>query len=420
MKQRLLRRGASLFALLCALLAPTAGLRADEPECPPLQNPQGLIDCIKLRHPELQSAAAEREVKLAEIKAAAQRPNPEIESRVLFGIDDHPSPALSETNFFQPIELGGKRKARIEKARAEAETANVAIQLRGENAVLQAVLQLHRLRQIRAERRTLAETTSIYGRIAKLYRGRPLLSPEQESSLIIFETAMSETRLHEVELGNEEQVLVAELRMALGQELQIGAALLPKAPKSWPLEGGTSGDVEAASSVRQAQSEVQSAKASGKLAQSEAWPTLRVGPSIETDSPGGNNQTAAGFIFSTDLPFFNRNQGGKAVALQEERLAKLKLDQERSRAQTARQRWSLEYSRNREALLRASRGSGFSSSHHRLEDLFDRGLIPGTLLLEAHRQMIDFEKELHRTELKALEAWWRLLALDGKILEAQI
>ena len=420
MKQRSYRFATSLVWLCWAgsIFCFEAG--AAETECPPIRDAQSLVDCVKLRHPDLQRVNAEHEVKLAQIRVAAQRPNPSVESRVLFGIDDHPSPALSETNFFQPIELGGKRGARMEKARAEAETSFAGFRLNAEEAVLQTILRLHRLRQIRAERRTLSETTATYSRIAGLYRGRPLLSPEQESSLVIFETAMSETRLHQVELGNEEQALGSEVRLAVGEELEVGPSLLPSTPKSWPLRSEGSPAPENTAAVQQARSEVESARASSRLARSEAWPTLRVGPSIETDSPAGNNQTAVGFIFSTDLPFYNRNQGGKAVALQEERLAKLKLEQEETRAQAAMKRWSLEYTRNREAVLRASRGSGFSASHRRLEELFDRGLIPGTLLLEAHRQMIDLQLELHKAELKALEAWWRLIALDGKILEAKL
>lgn len=416
MRSRIRRDGTALLFLLAA-----CNLQAQESTvCSSLKSPQDVLTCVKLRHPAVLQAQAEGEVKTAAIGTAGIRPNPEVEARVLFGAGDHDSPVLSETNFFYPIEAGGKRGARLEKARTEAAVSQTAVLENSDEAIVQTVLRLHRLRQIHAEKKTLAEVQSTYRRIVGLYRGRPLLSPEQESSLIVFQSSLEEGGLHKTELENEEERTHSALRLSLAEEVVFSPALLPATPRTWPETNAESVAAEEWAPVKRARAELKSAEASTRLAKSEAWPTMKVGPSIETDSPLGNTKTAAGFIFSTELPFTNRNQGKKAEAKREENLAHLNLRLREREAEEAARRWNREYRTNVQALQRARKGFAFAERHEKLEVLFDRGLIPTALLLEAHRQMLELQAELHKTELKAIEALWRIYALQGRAAEERI
>jgi cobalt-zinc-cadmium efflux system outer membrane protein len=417
------RRAACRLAAACALLIVTleTPLQAEEtPLCPALQSPQDVLECVKLHDPALLRAIAERQIKTSAVRTAATRPNPEIESRVLFGTGESDGQILSETNFFHPFEVGGKRGARIQKARAGEESADRAVRVGADEVVIETVLGLHRLRQIATERARLDEVLSTYRRIVGLYRSRPLLSPEQETSLLVFESAREEGNLKKTSLVDEENRLATAFRLSLGTEIALSNRLLPASPRNWPekpLEGFATGGW---APLDLARSELKNAQASGRLAKSEAWPTLQFGPSLETDSPLGDHQTSVGFVFSTALPIYDRKQGKKAEAKREEDLARLNLELKEREARAETARWVREYQNNLKAFQKAHAGFAFHKRHEELEARFERGLISSVMLLEAHREMLHLQQEIHRTELKALEALWRIYALEGRILEEKI
>jgi Outer membrane protein len=368
----------------------------------------------------LQRAEAQTKLKSAAILVARQRPNPEIESRVLFGIADHPSDVLSETNFYHPLELGGKRAARIHKAGAALDLAQSESLEIADEAILETVIRLHRLRQIRVEYSMLREVLSTYRKTVALYRGRPLLSPEQETSLLVFDSALQEGALKKIELDNENSRLRADLLASLGYETGFSETWIPGPPRDWPEISFESMNWEQWATLQKARAKVKDARASFRVAKSEVWPTVRLGPSLETDSPLGGPQAAVGFALSTELPFYHRNKGKKAEARQEESLANLNLELLERRARIEAQRLNQEYRSNLQAFRKVRAAFNFSRGHEALEARFERGLIPSNLLLEAHRQMLELTEQTHRTELKAIEALWRIFALEGRIRQEKI
>ncbi len=406
-----------LFALLYSL-----PLHSEEQRiCDVFQKPKDILQCILLNAPENQRGEIEILKHSAAEKTAAQRPNPEIDARILLGAGGNENDVLSEVNLYHPWELGGKRGGRIEKARGEKEVAVAEKKETLEEVAIQTVTTLHRLRQIRSELTTLDENHSTYQHIVSLFKNRPLLSPEQETSLVVFQLALDESRLKKTALKNEEIHMKADLKKRVGFEIPITTQLLPRPPQPWPtIPIEQKNSVENWSRVKTAEAELKSAQASSRVARSDGWPTLKIGPSVETESPLTGTNAAVGIALATDLPFYQRNKGGKAEAVQGERLASLNLELIKKEGAAEKERLISEYNLNLQALRSARAQHAMEKKHKEIESLFERGLIPSTLMLETHRQIFDFQQELHQAELRGIEALWRIYALEGRLLEENL
>ena len=67
--------------------------------------------------------------------------------------------------------------------------------------------------------------------------------------------------------------------------------------------------------------------------------------------------------------------------------------------------------------MKSAASQEINRKHKEIENLFDRGLISVSLLIEAHRQLIDFTKSKNDQELNAIEALARTYALDGRLFQ---
>jgi outer membrane protein TolC len=267
----------------------------------------------------------------------------------------------------------------------------------------------------------LAENLSTYRKVVSLFKKRPLLSPEQETSLLVFQLAMDEGLLKKTSLKNEERLLKTEIYQWVGYDLSLPRSLLPRTPQSWPnLLVESSPSIDQWSRVKTAEAKLRSAQAITQVVHSEGWPTLKIGPSVETESPLTGTRTAVGFALSTSLPFYQRNEGKKAEAIQGEKLAELKLKIIKKGGELEREKLVSDYQHNLKAYLAAKPQLIREQKHQEIESLFERGLIPSSLMLETHRQMFEFQQELHQAELKAIESLWKIYALEGRLLEESL
>lgn len=420
---RILRILNSLLGVIICVVALLANSARGEENraCETFNTAQDILDCATLKSPDLQRAAAMVRTHETAERKARQRPNPELESRILFGVADSENDILSETNIYHPLELGGKRRARIGQAKTGLEISKTEQRGKREQTVIETVLVLHRLRQIQSEKATLKENLSTYQKIENIYQRRPLLSPEQETALTVFNLNSREAQLEMISLLDEESRLKLFLKTSLGVEMNLSSHLLPSAPAAWPQkELEHLNEIENWSQIKKAKAQLQGTKASLTSAKSEAWPTLKFGPSLETDSPLGDTKVAVGFTLSTSLPFYQRNEGGKALAKSEEKAAELNLELLRKKGTVEMEKFIQEYNRNLKALKGAKALSSLEKKHHEIEELFERGLIHSTLMLEAHRQMYELRQQFHQNELRAIAALWNIYALEGRIFEERI
>lgn len=377
-----------------------------------------IVGCALGHHPDVARAQAEVRVASFLPSAAGQRPNPELDGQVTaFGNDDQPALA-TEANVLHTFELGSKRKRRLAQAEARQSSAYARLRKTREQVAVETVLKLHRLRQIISERRSIDESIGTFGNLIKSLESRQRRSAEQDVSLNVFLLADTDYKFRLAALQQEEDALTLWLTLATSLTKSDIQAALPPEPTQWPEVA--SGTTTMNATQQLAESALAESKSKLALADSQAWPDLKAGPRIDAESGNGMDSIGGGGAVSVALPLYQRNQGERRVATAEAEQAALNLQLTGRELATERQKWLSAYHTAVNVWRKAPPAETIEKRHRSFEDSIHRGLIPASLTVEAHRQMVDFTKARHEDELSALEALWSLYVLDGRFEEAPL
>lgn len=379
-------------------------------ECAPPQTAQVLLECAVGNDPAVRLAAARRVQAEAEVRSTRQRPNPELETKGTWG----DGASQLELDLVHTIEAGGKRAARIARARAEEDGFSAELSAARAETALKTVAALYRLRQLEGELLLIDEALNNFSSIGEQLRARPRLAPEQEVSRAIFELAAADFYLRKASLRGEQKGLFKGLELSLGVRLSTAALALPQPRQDWP-EIADAGPLSDPASLR-AQASLQAAQADLGAARAASWPDIRLGPSFQRQSGEGRRQRMLGLNLGLPLPLYHRNAAGRERALRGEEAAALWLQAVQARILTERETERAKYEAAVAALKTAATRKDVHAKHERIEDFFQRGLISSTLVIEAHRQILDFSRDRNEQELVAIRALWRIRAIDGQIL----
>lgn len=393
------------------------GFSADK--CGELKTPKDILNCAMENHPDLiRGTRAVHQSEFFEDKAK-QIPNPEIDYEASFGKSDGKQLSNKELDIPFTFEIGGKKSSRIEKALAEKDQISSEFLKTREDVYIFVLKTLHRIRQVYSELVLLDEALETFSKIQKQYGTRPKLDPEQEVSLNVFQLAEGDYKLRKSLLETEENKLVKIMSVSLGREFPHIDSVLPQKFEKWPEYLNGNRELKG-SDFKISEAELKVAQTNLELEKSESWPDLKIGPHLQSISEGPLDWKVYGFSISIALPIFNVNAGGRAVAkaglMKAEKsfeLRKMELNQFRNILIT-------QYKKAVKSLEESFSISGLEIKHKSVERQFSRGLIPSTLVIEAHRQMIDFTTSQNEQELIALEALLRLRALDGTIFEEKL
>ncbi|MBI4423516.1 MAG: TolC family protein [Elusimicrobia bacterium] len=345
----------------------------------------------------------------AEVRSAGQRPNPDLASKGTWG----DGASQVELDFVHTVEAGGKRQARVARARAGEQGSSAELSAAQADTALRTVSALYRLRQLATELGLTDEALRTFSRISSQLRSRPRLAPEQEVSRSIFELAEADYALRKAALGAEQTGLFKTLEGSLGVPLSAGTAPLPQPRQDWPEVPDTRSF--SGSETRQAQTSLMLAQADRDSARAASWPDLRLGPSFQRQSGEGQSQRMFGINLGLPLPLYHRNAAGREDARLGEVAAALGVQAVQARLQAERVAERAKYQAAVAALSLGGRKE-MHSQHEKVEDFFERGLISSSLVIEAHRQMLDFTRSRHEHELAAVRALWRIRAIDGNVL----
>lgn len=406
-----------LFVLLLALAI--EGRTAETAPCPALTSAQSVLECVLRSHPLARSADMLSVQSEALEAVAAQRPNPEAAGNAVFG----DSQDQIEVSVLHTIETGGKRGRRIDRARAEALELKAEALASREELAVDTVVALFRLRQIREELKLLVEAAETFSTISGQLKSRRHRSPEQQVSLSVFQLAQQDYAVRRAALESEETALRRGLELGLGSALPTSGDVLPNRPLQWPEPGSTpapsgfrgSAALRAAAAIQVAQADLGAAKAS-------AYPDIRIGPSLlnQKNGVGEGQSTLLGAGLSLPIPLYQRNAGGRRLAARAVETATSRatavgavLASERD-AQLARYRGATN------VLAKLSGKSEVESQHEQMEGLFERGIIPASLVIEAHRQIVDYTQDLNGQELTAVKALWTIYAIEGRALTEKL
>ena len=418
-----------IWAIIACVLVPSfTVVRAEETQQPPssqacnrLTSAQDVIECALSNHPEAQRARLSNLQAENLESAASQRPNPEVAGKSVFGSSLGDNVANHELLLAVPIELGGKRGARMEKALAEKDTVAASSQRSREEVLLETLHALYRVRQVKAELHTLDEALETFGRIQRQFRSRPRRTPEQEVSLGVFDIAEGDYQLRKAALETELATHIREIELAIGRDFQPLDNVLPAKRKSWPnLAEKAAASAFKGSAMNSARAGLKLAEAELSVAQSLSWPNFRVGPAFESQTSGPFTFQTYGVNLVFELPIFQINGGGRAVARTGLDLAERSLSLKERELSNQRKILLIKYENSVKAVEASFSHTELEKKHRSTDALFARGIIPSSLVIEAHRQIVDFTKNQNEQELSALEALWQIYVLEGRAFEEKL
>lgn len=402
-------------AIAVALVLTTQPSWANETmavSCEP-SNYMDFIRCAEKSSSEIQ--ISEQQVKSAAKleDAAGQWINPDLEADTVAK-----GSQKSETTaaLLFTLRLGGKRSALINEAKSEIQRAQADRDLSVQQARLALMISAYRLTHIQSLLHLQEESVATFSKIVNQFQKRAALSPEQDVSLSIFRMALSDHQLKLTNLKSEQEKILQSLVASTGVSKKAILKSLPSRKENWPELSGTS-EVEISPQVRMALAELKLAQSQKERADGEAWPDLKIGPSVRSTKDNGENTTYYGLGLSMPIPAFTLNGGNRAYRAQRVTEAELVLQQSKRRLLAARNELVNRYNQTVQSLKSGLSPKSLTEKHELVERQFFKGLVSSPLVIEAHRQLFDLEERRNASEIEALEAFGNILILDNKFTE---
>lgn len=293
---------------------PATNANAATPALPPTA-PLTLAAALALaaaHNPALAAAHKEIEAREAGIEQAGARPNPEFSALME---DTRKSTRTTTYQINQPIELGGKRSARLEAARREHDLAVLdyasqrsALQARVTAAFHEALLASERQRLAR-DLVTLAQTAADMT-ARRVQAGK--VSPVEQTRA---QVALSNARLEAGQADSELLLARRQLASLWGASeaapslADIGLQDLPPLPDIASLTAR----VANGPAIRAAQLEVERRRALARIESSKRVPDLTVSLGNKRDEEAARNMWVVGV--SVPIPVFDSNRGNELEAL---------------------------------------------------------------------------------------------------------
>ncbi len=377
-----------------------------------LKNANDVFELIKKNHPTILLNQVETDVLEKGIDVARQRPNPEIDAQSVIGDSVDGKTYTSAVTLKHTIELGGKRNSRIGVARGEFQAKKAFSQITNEDAIIDVVIKLYRLWQLYQLVPLYSEAAqSLKTILAKIVK-RKSLSPEEQVEREMIELAANDYKLRITQLNSEKDALGRELSYLAG-----GSCNIPKKVLPYKVNIDQSFMVDASffnnSKLEAARRSLALAKARLKLAKSNSVPDLKIGPTYEYEKSSLSGDHSVGIALTTSLPIFNVNGGGREMAAREVLATSFGLKRVEAESQLNLESWINKYNYFKKALRGISDTNLIEKRHQKVEALFKRGIISTALVIESHRQLIEFANTKFEFEQGATEALWNIYKIKG-------
>lgn len=317
------------------------------------------------------------------------------------------------------IRLGGKRSAAINEARGEIDKAAANRDLNVAQAKLDIALRLYEISHLNGEIKIEEESVQTFSKIVGQYQKKPALSPDQQVSLSVFKMSLADHQLNLTKIRNDQEKIVQELVSSSGVPREIILGNLPGPRKNWP-EIAVGNEVKASPHMRYAAGEVQIARSQKEKANAESWPDLKIGPAMRIVKNGANSDNFYGAAISIPLPVFSVNKSGRAYG--QEKLVEAEMEYEftQRKVNSLREQLIKKY-RETVAVLNSSLSTQvIEDRHEQMEKLFFKGVVPSSLVIEAHRQLIDLEQKKNESIRAAIEALGSIYIIDNTFSEVPL
>jgi cobalt-zinc-cadmium efflux system outer membrane protein len=374
--------------------------------CPePLKSGLEAYQCILEQSPGIQASRFREEEIQALSGKAKQILNPELDAGLEFTGEKK-----LEVSLLQPIEIGGKRGARVGRAQAESSflsAKDLETRIEASNTALESLI---RLRQLKIESDLVKDSLSILGRVNRKLKARPALAPEQKTAFRLFSTFEKTLRFRQLNIERDFQKTNAFIEAAIGRPLTKNDHISVETFKKWPLLDVGTLSVQTAA-LRISMAELELAKSELKVAQSESWPDFRLGPSVERQPE--QNETSWGVKVGVTIPLWNVNGAGRDLAKARMNSAQATLEATKRQQVSQFSILQKQYTDLTKILDETEPASEIVRSIKESERLFDRSLITPASLIEMYRSTFELIEEIHRNEIQAMLTWSTIENLKG-------
>jgi cobalt-zinc-cadmium efflux system outer membrane protein len=388
--------------------------------CVPVKEPNDILKCLQIKHPEVIS-----DKKISEVseKLAAQGnawKNPEVSFETVGGHNYGSSIFDSELRVSQTIEFSGQRAARKKHGKALGDAFLADSLSKVEDVTLVGVRSLYRLTQLKNEVEKIEESIQRFKLIKNQYQNRPRLNPEQEITLGIIQLAISEFEIKLNQINTEKKEIISELVSTTNLSSKELMSNLPRIKEVWPELSNSSDTRSTSSLILKSEADLNLTKSALGEARASAWPEFTVSVILQNKIDGSLQYQMYGAGISMPFPLFQRNQGEKAL-----RAVEFSKSQNIHMANIKKQESLMQntvdvYQAAITNLKNTPSGNSIENKHKKAELLFSQGLISGPLIIETHKQIIEYTQVRNQEELKAIEALWKFYIFKGTFLSQKI
>ena len=383
-------------------------------QCDSLKTPNDLLKCVVQSHAEVKIGKSLIEEARLGIQVADQQPNPELDAEVTDSIGSGFGTGVTLMHTF---ERGGKKEARRRLASSEHALSKTALLNQQDQIILKTVLSLYRIRQIDHELEINREIITTFENIISQYKKAGTLGPEQKVSISVFNLALEESRLNKTTLLSERKGFVTQIQTDLGKEIKISSGLLPKVVNTWSdLNGSTRLE---GNQVKLAQESVALSKARFLLEEAEATPNISIGPKVGFEHDG-EGSFSIGVALSMPLPLYHQYSGSKARARAEVQTNVARLDSLKAKLVQRKKYLEGVYRDVQRTITHTLTNKEVEIDHKNLHKMINSGVVSASIIIELHRQILEFYDKLHQQELTGINALWQIHAINGTIQSEEL
>jgi len=361
--------------------------------------------CALLKDKRITSLKFNREEREGRSAKAAQIPNPEVESE--FNFDTEKSQNIS---ILQPIQIGGRRSANVQIANAENNRSLIKDQSTIAKVATDISLSLVKHRQLATRISLLEKMKRSLKSLTKRLKQKAVRTPEEKITVTIFsmQNTVLDTQL--LSLRQDFNLTKNRLELSIGRKLKEAEKVTSIERKKWPILKENS--IKETFSSKLALASLAQAKGEFEYQKSIAWPEVSIGPVMEKQN---GSDASFGAKIEFVLPLFNTNGGGKQLSRAKLSKVRTLINRTKLNESTKIRTYFRQYYNVSKFLKESPSQKSIKKSISESLELFSKGLIQPSAIVESYRSTIETLEAVQEKELIIYQLYWMLQSYSGEI-----
>lgn len=401
-----------LLNILCSVLCSVSAFA--DIACEQLKK-DDLVKIILSKHPDIGINSLKLKEETTKLDLSKKILNPNFSASIISGVNSDGDFKTVSLNLIQKIEIAGKRASKIEMAKFHLDATKNKIHYDNENIVVESIMKTYRYKQINELVPIYTEAIKVLSEVLNKKIRRKSLSPEETVEKESLELEIFEINLSLVEIKSELEYLTSHLQFYLDSKCEI-AQLLTGLKFNWVDLSNIDMKKINNFKVKELELKLEAQKSNLELEKKSLIPDLEFGPQLEVETINGKDYKNWGFHIGFEVPIFNYYTANKQSAKIKFEVAGERLRNYRKEFEIDTKAWILRYSEFKKQISLLNSLKKLEKNHDKIENLFQRGTISVSTLVESHRKLIDYLVSKHKFEMKALEAQLRIEQNSGELI----